>query len=239
LQVTAGILMALGNDVRVDSYGLKARVEGSITASTAPGEVSTAIGELKIAEETGKYSAYLRELDVEEGRLIFSGGPISDPGVDLRASKELPEAKVGVNVRGTLRNPRLTFWSEPALPQTQIASLIVTGGKLESFQNSGGTTSTQGSRGQLLAQGSAILASQVGQELGLNLEEVRVEADTSDTTRLVLGRYLSPRFYVSYGISFTEALNTLKLRYTINDKWTIKSEAGENRSVDLEFKIER
>ncbi len=73
----------------------------------------------------------------------------------------------------------------------------------------------------------------------MNLEEVRVEADTSDTTRLVLGRYLSPRFYVSYGISFTEALNTLKLRYTINDKWTIKSEAGENRSVDLEFKIER
>jgi len=239
LQVTAGILMALGKDVRVDSYGLKARVEGSITASTAPGEVSTAIGELKIAEDTGKYSAYLRELDVEQGRLVFSGGPLSDPGVDLRASKEFPEAKVGVNVRGTLRNPRLTFWSDPALPQTQIASLIVTGGKLESFQNSGATTSAQGSRSQLLAQGSAILATQVGQELGLNLEEVRVEADTSDTTRLVLGRYLSPRFYVSYGISFTEALNTLKLRYTISDKWTIKSEAGENRSVDLEFKIER
>ncbi|HEY4644885.1 MAG TPA: translocation/assembly module TamB domain-containing protein, partial [Steroidobacteraceae bacterium] len=58
-------------------------------------------------------------------------------------------------------------------------------------------------------------------------------------TRLVLGRYLSPRFYVSYGISLTEAINTLKLRYTINDRWTIRSEAGENRSADLEYKIER
>ena len=240
LQVTAGILMALGNDVRVNSYGLKARVEGSITASTAPGEVSTAIGELKIAEDTGKYSAYLRELDVEQGRLVFSGGPIADPGVDLRASKQFPEAKVGVNVRGTLRNPRLTFWSDPALPQTQIASMIVTGGQLESSQNTGGTSSTDSSHGKLLAQGSAILATQLGEELGLNLlEDVSVEADSSDTTRLVLGRYLSPRFYVSYGISFTEALNTLKLRYTINDKWTIKSEAGQNRSTDLEFKIER
>ncbi|HZF27438.1 MAG TPA: translocation/assembly module TamB domain-containing protein, partial [Steroidobacteraceae bacterium] len=238
-RVTAGLLLALGNDVRVDSYGLKARVEGSITASTAPGEVSTAIGELKIAEESGKYSAYTRELDIEQGRLIFSGGPVSDPGVDLRASKQFPEAKVGVNVRGTLRNPRLSFWSDPALPQTQIASLIFTGGKLGDAQTPGGAPNSSGTRSQILAQGSALLASQLGQQLGLNLEEVRVEADSNDQSRLVLGRYLSPRFYVSYGISFTEALNTLKLRYTINDKWTIKSEAGENRSMDLEFKIER
>ena len=225
--------------MRVDSYGLKARVEGSITASAAPGEVSTAIGELKIAEESGKYSAYTRELDIEQGRLIFSGGPIADPGVDLRASKEFPEAKVGVNVRGTLRNPRLTFWSDPALPQTQVASMIFTGGKLEESQNPGGAPSSSAARTQALAQGSALLASQLGQQLGLNLEDVRVETGSNAEAQLVLGRYLSPRFYVSYGISFTEALNTLKLRYTINDKWTIKSEAGENRSMDLEFKIER
>jgi autotransporter translocation and assembly factor TamB len=43
---------------------------------------------------------------------------------------------------------------------------------------------------------------------------------------------------VSYGISLTEAINTLKLRYTINDRWTIRSESGEDRSADLEFKIE-
>ena len=238
-QVSAGILIALGKDVRVDSYGLKARVEGSLTASTAPGEVSTAIGELEIAEGTGKYSAYTRELDIEQGRLIFSGGPIADPGVDLRASKELPEAKVGVNVRGTLRNPRLTFWSDPALPQTQVASMLFTGGKLEESQNPGSGPSSSAARTQALAQGSALLASQLGQELGLNLEDVHVETGSNAEAQLVLGRYLSPRFYVSYGISFTEALNTLKLRYTINDKWTIKSEAGENRSMDLEFKIER
>jgi translocation and assembly module TamB len=238
-QVSAGILIALGNDVRVDSYGLKARVEGNITASAAPNEVSTAIGELEIAEDTGKYSAYTRELDIEQGRLIFSGGPVSDPGVDLRASKEFPEAKVGVNVRGTLRNPRLTFWSDPPLPQTQIASMIFTGGKLEDAQNPGGAPSSSAARTQALAQGSALLASQLGQQLGLNLEDVRVETGSNAEAQLVLGRYLSPRFYVSYGISFTEALNTLKLRYTINDKWTIKSEAGENRSLDLEFKIER
>jgi translocation and assembly module TamB len=235
-EVTTGVQLVLGQDVRVDSFGLKARIEGNIAAYAAPGEVSTATGELRIAE--GKYSAYTRELDIEHGRLIFSGGPTSDPGVDLRASKEFPEALVGVNVRGTLRNPRLSFWSEPSLPQTQIASLIVAGGEIGGMNGLTGS-GTQERRDQLLAQGSAIIASQLSQQLGLDLEEVRLESDTSDQTRLVLGRYLSPRFYVSYGISLTEAINTLKLRYTFNDRWTIRSEAGENRSADLEYKIER
>lgn len=234
--VTVGIQLVLGKDVRVDSYGLEARIEGNIAVYVAPDEVSTATGELKIAE--GKYSAYTRELDIERGRLIFTGGPVSDPGVDLRASKEFPEARAGVNVRGTLRNPRLSFWSEPQLPQTQIASLLVTGGKLETFQSRNGAREG-GGRDEVLAQGSAILASQLGEQLGLNLEDVHLESDVNDQTRLVLGRYLSPRFYVSYGISLTEAINTLKLRYTINDRWTIESEAGEHRSADLEYKIER
>ncbi len=235
-EVTIGIQLVLGNDVHVDSFGLEARVEGNIAVYVAPEEVSTATGELRIA--AGKYSAYTRELDIERGRLIFTGGPVSDPGVDLRASRELPDALVGVNVRGTLRNPRLSFWSQPSLPQTQIASLLVTGGQLDSFQNRNGT-SNRGGGDALLAQGSAILASQLGEQLGLDLEEVRLESDVNDQTRLVLGRYLSPRFYVSYGISFTEAINTLKLRYTLNDRWTISSEAGEHRSADLEYKIER
>lgn len=234
-EVTTGIQLVLGKDVRIDSYGLEARIEGNVAAYAAPNEVSTATGELRIAE--GKYSAYTRELDIERGRLIFSGGLITDPGVDLRASKEFPEATVGVNVRGTLRNPRLSFWSEPQLPQSQIASLIVAGGDIGSMGDPD-AVGGQETRDQLVAQGSAILANQLGQQLGLDLEEVRVESDVNDQTRLVLGRYLSPRFYVSYGISLTEAINTLKLRYTINDRWTIRSEAGENRSADLEYKIE-
>ena len=235
-KVTVGIQLVLGNDVRVDSYGLKARIEGNIATYVAPDEVSTATGELKIAEG-GKYAAYTRELDIERGRLIFTGGPVSDPGVDLRASKDFPEALVGVNVRGTLRNPKLSFWSEPQLPQSQVASLIVTGGKLESFQ-SGNSAGAKPGRDELLVQGSALLANQLGEQLGVDVGDIYMESDVNDEARLVLGRYLSPRFYVSYGISLTEAINTLKLRYTLNDRWTIESEAGEHRSADLEYKIE-
>ncbi len=55
----------------------------------------------------------------------------------------------------------------------------------------------------------------------------------------MLGKYLSPRFYVSYGISLTESLNTLKLRYSLGDRWTIRTEVGEERSADLVYTIEK
>ena len=42
----------------------------------------------------------------------------------------------------------------------------------------------------------------------------------------MLGKYLSPRLYVSYGISLTEQLNTLKLRYSLNDRWTVQDRGG-------------
>ena len=75
----------------------------------------------------GKYFAYARKLDIQRGRLIFTGGPIDDPGVDLRAQKQFPDVTAGVNVRGTLQQPRMSFFSDPPLPQSQIVSLILSG----------------------------------------------------------------------------------------------------------------
>ncbi len=188
----------------------------------------------------GKYTAYGRKLDIERGRLIFTGGPIDNPGIDLRAIKEFPDVKAGVNVRGTLLQPHMTFFSDPPLPQSQIVSLILAGGSLESAQNrttGNSGASTAGAGNAALAQGAAILGQQLGSHVGI--EDVSLESDITNETSLVLGRYLSPRLYVSYGISLTEQLNTLKLRYTLGDHWTVKTEVGQARGADLVFAIDK
>lgn len=232
--VTTGVHLIVGDDVLVDSYGLSGKVTGGVLGYSATGEVSTGIGEIEIEE--GKYVAYTRELDIDRGRLIFSGGPLSDPGIDIRAIKQLPDVLAGVNVRGTLRAPRMSFFSEPPLSQSQIASLLVTGRTLDSIQDESTQNAGQ-TRDQLLAQGGALLAGRLGEQVGL--EDVTVESNEANQTSLVLGTYLSPRLYVSYGISLAEAINTFKLRYTLGDHWTIKTEAGENQSADLVYTIER
>jgi translocation and assembly module TamB len=232
-EVDTGISLTLGDKVSIDTRGLTARLTGSITLRSGTDEITRGAGELSIEE--GKYAAYGRRLDIERGRLVFSGGPVNNPGVDIRAIKEYPDVKAGINVRGTLLQPRLTFFSEPTLPQSQIVSLILAGGGIESAQNRTNTGNQAGN--EALAQGSAILAQQLGSRVGI--EDVSLESNLANETSLVLGKYLSPRLYVSYGISFTEQLNTLKLRYSLTDRWTVKTEVGQARGADLVYTIEK
>jgi translocation and assembly module TamB len=53
----------------------------------------------------------------------------------------------------------------------------------------------------------------------------------------VLGKYLSPRLYVSYGRSLVEAINTFKIRLSLGKGWTVKSESGTERSADVVYTI--
>jgi translocation and assembly module TamB len=235
IKVFSDITLVLGERVTVNTQGLSGRLSGSITVNSDDTGINRGSGELKVEE--GKYLAYGRNLDIQRGRLLFSNGFISDPGLDLRAVKKFPDITAGVNVRGTLRSPRMTFFSDPEVAQSQIVSLLLAGGSLESLQNSSDPASrANAGRSDALMQGGAILAQQIGGRFDI---EAGVEQDMSNETSLVLGRYLSPRLYVSYGVGLVEAINTVKMRYTVGDHWTIKTEAGTQRSADLVFTIER
>jgi translocation and assembly module TamB len=237
-EVVSTITLSLGDRVNVDASGLTARIVGAITITSGYDPVTHGRGELSVAD--GKYSAYGRKLDIKYGRLIFTGGPVDNPGINLRAQKEFPDVTAGVDVRGTLLNPHLSFFSDPPLPQSQIQSLILAGGSLESAQSRApGTTvgAGVGTGNYAAGQAAAMLGQQYGSLVGI--EDVSLESDITNETSLVLGRYLSPRLYVSYGISLTEQLNVIKLRYSLGDHWAVRIEAGQARGADLVYSIER
>jgi translocation and assembly module TamB len=224
-EVLSTITLTLGDHVNVDAMGLTARLVGGVTIRSGYDAMTRGSGELSVAE--GKYAAYARQLDIKRGRLIFSGGPITDPGIDVVAQKVFPDVTAGVNVRGTLAQPHISFFSDPPLPQQQVASLILAGGSLETAQNASSAA---------LGQAAALLASQFGSRVGI--PDVSLETDPLlNDTSLVLGRYLSPRLYVSYGVSLTEQLNTFKMRYTLGDHWTVRTEVGQAYGADLVYSI--
>jgi translocation and assembly module TamB len=232
--VRSRIRVALGDDVKLDAFGLSGRLEGSLTVLSGYRSVETGRGEIRVVD--GKYDAYGQKLEIERGRLLFDGTPLADPGLDVQAQKELPDVTVGLNVRGTLRDPRLTLYSIPAMPQSQILSYLLIGKPIDEAGSSEIAT-VDAAKNSAALSGGGFLASQLGRRIGL--EEVGIERSSDNNTSLVLGKFLSPRLFVSYGISLTESINTLKLRYTLSDSWVLKTEAGEIQSADLEFKIER
>ena len=236
LKTDTAVRLVLGEDVTIDGYGLEGKLGGELLLIARNDEVPFGTGELTIRE--GNYTAYTRKLDIDRGRLLFAGQSLGNPGLDIRAQRKVQTITAGINVRGTLLVPQISFYSDPAMSQSQIASVLIVGKTLDDIQDSD-KTSIGGSdtRNALIAQGSALLAGELGRYVGLS--DVGVESGINNTTSVVVGKFLSPRLYVSYGVSLTEAINTLKLRYTIGDRWVIRTESGARQSADIEFTIER
>jgi translocation and assembly module TamB len=236
--VQSDVHVKMGEEVRVDAFGLKGRIEGGVTTSVRTDAPTTGHGELRVAE--GRYEAYGQEVEISRGQLIFDNAPLDDPGLDIEARRHVETVTVGLNVRGTLQQPRLTFFSDPTMPQTQIVSYLFVGKALNET-GAGGSESATSTTDTLAMQGGGFLAAQLGRRIGI--EEVGVEnyinSEGEANPSLVLGKFLSPRLFISYGISLTESINTLKLRYTISDRWIFRVESGEAQSTDLEYMIER
>jgi translocation and assembly module TamB len=235
-RVRSRILVELGDNVRVDSYGLKARLAGAVTVVTRPGDVPRGDGSIRVVE--GEYKAFGQYVRIVRGVLSYEMTPLDEPTLDLVGEREIPAENivVAINVRGTLGNPFVTLSSDPPMPDNQALSYLLTGRSINTLQ-SGEAASLDRAAESLAIGGGSLLLGGLGTRLGL--DELSVEQTGDEDTTVVLGKFLSPRLFVSYGISIAEAINTIKLRYTLNERWSVKAEAGLEQGADIEYKIER
>ncbi|MDT8452971.1 MAG: translocation/assembly module TamB domain-containing protein [Gammaproteobacteria bacterium] len=229
------VRLTLGERVHFYGYGFEGRLGGSLLLEDQPGQLTKATGEITVEE--GRYRAYGQRLEIEHGRLVFTGGSLTNPGLDLRAVRHVDAVTAGIKVRGSLRQPQLELFSTPAMGQTDALSYLLLGGPIDSASGEQGAMMAQAALALSLSGGDQ-LARSLGDRFGL--DEMRVESSASgDQASLVVGRYLSPRLYISYGVGLVESFNTLMLRYRISSKWHIKVESGEYHGADIMYTIER
>jgi translocation and assembly module TamB len=233
--IVSRVQVKLGERVHFFGFGFEGRLGGQVLVEEEPGLPARARGEISI--EDGRYRAYGQRLDIQEGRLIFSGGPLTKPGLDVRAVRQIDTITVGVRALGTISEPQIELFSTPAMGQTDILSYLLLGRPLENASNQEGEMMAKAALAMGLTGGDSIARS-LRETFGL--DEMRLESnDNGDQASLVIGRYLSPRLYVSYGIGLIEAFNTFIVRYQISKRWQLKAESGESHGADLIFTIER
>ena len=234
-RVSSKIRVILGDKVRVDSRGLEARLGGEVTILTTPGNPARGKGSINLLE--GQYNAFGQDVKITRGKLIYRNTPLSDPDIDLVAEREIrnEDVTVAVNVRGRLAEPYITITSSPAMPGNEALSYLLTGRSIDALQ-SNEASSVNSAANDLAISGGSLLLGGLGRRVGI--DEVYLERSGDKDAEVVLGKFLSPRLFVSYGISVVEAINTIKLRYTINRNWSANVEAGINQSADIEYKIE-
>lgn len=243
--VRTQVRVELGDSVSFNGFGLSGRLTGGLAVDDETGRPTQGTGELHIVD--GKYRAFGNELKIDPGRLVFGGGAIDNPGLDVRAYRGLTSSQnvmtgsgdiVGVNLRGTLRKPEFSVFSNPPMSESEIMSYLVLGRP---------ASTGSGSEQSALASAALLLGMQKGTnvagDLGkkLTLDDAYIDAGSSvEETSFVAGKYLSAKLYVSYAAGLFEHTNTFRTRYSLTSKWTLQTESGTDAtSTDLMYWFER
>ncbi|MEP7011824.1 MAG: translocation/assembly module TamB domain-containing protein [Acidobacteriota bacterium] len=237
IEIHARVRVILGDKISIKALGFSGKPKGSLLVIEEPGKATSATGQLTIEE--GVYKSYGQDLSLERGRLIFAGGPIDNPGLDLKAFRKASDGTIaGINVRGTLRSPQTTLYSDPPMGESEALAYLLLGHPL------GQST---GEEGDLLAnaanslglKGGNLLAKKLAARFGL--EEARIESTGGlKEASVVVGKYLSPRLYVTYGLGLFEPVSTFKIRYLLSRDWSLQAEqTGTATGADILYTIER
>lgn len=244
LAVRSEVAVVLGPKVRLEGYGLKTRLEGQVTALDEPGRDTAGRGEIRLVE--GQYKAYGQDLSIQTGRLLFNGGPISQPALELKALRTVKEedVEVGVQVRGTLNRPQFTLFSKPSMSQREQLSYLLLGRSLDETGNSSQGDMLAGAALSLGLSGGEKLANSLGGNFGLNNLELGSESSTDSTTGqqrqiITVGKYLSPKLYVAYGRDLLDQGNVFRLLYDLGRGFKLSTESGVNAGGDLLYTFER
>jgi len=236
--VYSRVRVDLGRHVRFDGFGLKGRFTGSVVVSDAPNQLASGTGELRIAE--GSYKAYGQNLKIERGRLILVGGPLDNPGLDVRAIREVGNVTAGLHVTGELQEPTVSVFSDPAMSETEALSYLVLGRPLPQDDSKDREQVNAASAALALGVGGAsLLGERFGEQVGIDEVGVETESTTGEIT-LKLGTYLTPDLFVGYGRGLANQVNSFLVRYRLTRSLSVETESSsEAVGGDLFYSIER
>lgn len=238
LRVHGNLELVLGDEVRIAGRGLEGRLTGRLRVLMGGMDDVAGQGEVRFVE--GRYRAYGQNLAIDQGRVLYAGGPIDNPALDIVASRQRGEdIKVGVRVTGTARQPLVQLFSEPAMDDGDVLAYIILGRPLAQASATEGQALYQAATSIALVGGEAV----AGRIAGVfNISEVSIEAGATATdTALVLGKSLSPRLYVRYIQGLVDNTSAFQIRYRLSDRWTLETESGtrSGSGADIIYTLER
>ncbi|AWN15588.1 translocation/assembly module TamB domain-containing protein [Salinisphaera sp. LB1] len=223
--IHADVNVILGKKVHINGFGLKADLGGNLRVVQQPGNEPTGTGAIQITK--GSYQAYGQNLDIQKGKIVFAGGPVSEPGVDIKAARyPTKDVTVGVHVHGSIKNPKLELFSDPSMTQSEQLSWLLLGRPLNA---------TNGQQSSLVARAALALGSSrsnkvlqnIGNKLGLDNVGIGAGAGKSSSeAAFTVGKYLSPKLYIGYGLGLFDQVSTVTMRYTLSSHWTLETSSS-------------
>jgi len=148
---------------------------------------------------SGSFTALQRRFEIADAKITETGGDITNPELDVKATYDSPKAVVTIVVSGTAQDPQIDLSSQPAMDQDAIAFFLATG-RIE------GRATQTGGGVDLSAAATSVVGSLLFGEVRKTLQQVLpVDVLTLDQSQASVGKYIGDRIFVGYRQRLTPA----------------------------------
>lgn len=178
---TPGRIFVRGRGL-TSEWSMDLDVRGTASIPLITGEIAAVRGDLDLLG---------REFTLERGRVLFNGGPVIDPRIDVSLVRETEDITGRIIISGNAFDPELSFSSTPALPEDEVLPRLLFGTSSQALSPA---------QGLQLALGLATLLNGGGGTLdqvraGLGLDALAIEQD-EDGASLEVGKQVADRVWV-------------------------------------------
>ncbi len=234
LAIDTDLVLALGDNVALKGFGLDGKLGGELRVVQPQGREMRATGTLNVS---GRYAAYGQNLNIERGRLSYVNSRIDNPSLDVLADRTFDDGvTVGVRVRGNAQAPRTDITSTPAMDSSNALSYLVLGRPLNTA--SGDESRQIGAAAAALSVGGNLIGQKIGARLGLDEAGV-TQSRALGSAAFTVGKYLSPRLFISYGVSLVGSGEVVTLKYLLKHGFDIQIESGRESRASLNWRVEK
>lgn len=210
--INLNLVLNINDNVRFVGYGADVTIGGKLTITSRPGEAVQGVGTVRVVK--GRYKAYGQDLDITKGSVSFVG-PLTDPNLNIRAERRLSPVGAGVEVLGSLSNPRVTLVAKEAMSEKDKLSWLIL---------NRASSGSDGDNATLSAAASALLAGQVNDRIGL-VDDLGFTSKRSRNAQtgelnpaeqvLTVGKQLTNNLYAGYEYGISSAEQSVKLVYQL------------------------
>lgn len=223
------------NKVYVSGMGLESewaadiRMAGTSDAPKVTGNVKLVRGTLGFAGHS---------FDLQQGRLTFNGGAMTDPDIAITASGEINDVTITIAITGTGSNPEIALTSVPDLPQDELMARILFGNSvgeltpMQAVQLAASLNSLRGGKGGLNPLGVLQSASGIDRLRLLGADE-----ESGRGTSLAVGQYISNDIYVEI-VTDARGYTATQLEIALSKALSVLSQVGSfgSSSVNLRYR---
>ncbi len=230
IDASLDLVLALGEQVSFDGYGLSGKLSGELAVTGLAHQPAT---HGKIQMQNGKYQAFGQELTITQGEFLFNG-PAARPWLNLQVERKaaFEDITALLRVTGPADAPETSISARPALPESEALAYLITGRSLQR---------ASGEQSQNLAQAALKLgighldwvAAQAG------LDELSVtEAEQLEQTALKLGKYVTPDLYVGATLGFFTNSYELLLKQQLTKYLNLTSQIGKSQRLEVQYQLD-